>query len=265
MWFFFTLHLFGKCKHNLVLVSPTKFFHDYSQGVCQARCVAGLLKSMTLFLIFGQHPKISCTGIFGMTLWHLYASICFLQRTVILLQIKNPLCFHQCTCTTNCKHQWYGQREMTSETTERFTILYCLSEHLLATWEQGCCHAVLKTWSFSSAWLSYSYGPCLHEQVSLTGMTEEFLFTESGHDTRWEKPQTYWSTGFEFEMILTSWRNGLKKMDLSSAGTSARHHRYVVVPIRHRKNSLGSKCRRKAKKGKWELVDCKLNTSGNVI
>lgn len=84
---FFTLCLFGKWKQNLVPVSPTKFFHDYSQDLCQSRCVTGLLKSMTLFLIFGQHPKISYTGIFGTTFWHPYAGICFLQRTVIFPQI----------------------------------------------------------------------------------------------------------------------------------------------------------------------------------
>lgn len=88
---FFTLHLFGKCKQNLVLVSPAKFFHGYSRGVCQARCVTGLLKSLTVFLIFGQHPKISYTGIFGMAFWHPCASICFLHRTVIFLQNETSL------------------------------------------------------------------------------------------------------------------------------------------------------------------------------
>ena len=56
-----------------------------------------------------------------------------------------------------------------------------------------------------------------------------------------------------------------EKTVLNSAGTSARHHRYVVAPIRHRQNCLGNKCRGKGKKEKWELVDCKLNTGGNAI
>lgn len=103
----FTLRLYGKHKPNLVLVSPAKFFRDYSQGVCQARCVTDLLKAMTLFLIFGQHPKISYTVIFGTAFWHPYAGICFLQRTVIFLQTKKTPkpCFHRCTGPRNCKHQ----------------------------------------------------------------------------------------------------------------------------------------------------------------
>lgn len=48
----------------------------------------------------------------------------------------------------NRKHQWDLQRELTLEIVERFMALYCLPEHLLATWEQERCHTVLKTWSF---------------------------------------------------------------------------------------------------------------------
>lgn len=54
---FFTLHLFSKCKQNLFLLSPATFFPNYSQGVCQAGRATGLLKSMTLFLIFWPAPQ----------------------------------------------------------------------------------------------------------------------------------------------------------------------------------------------------------------
>lgn len=113
-----------------------------------------------------------------MTFWHPYAGICFLQRTGIFLQTKN--CFHRCTCTTNCKHQWYVQRDLTSETTERFTILYRLCEHLLASWERERCHAELETRSSASARLycvtALGYA-CTNRLERLAG--QRGLFTES--------------------------------------------------------------------------------------
>lgn len=109
----------------MALVSSATFFHAYSQGVCQARCTTGLLKSMALFLLVGQHPKSSYTSIFGKEAW---LALCFFAKDSRSLTNKNlRQLLSQMHMYTDCKHQEDLQREQTSEITERFMVLYCLS------------------------------------------------------------------------------------------------------------------------------------------
>lgn len=109
----------------MALVSSATFSRAYSQGVCQARCATGLLKSMTLFLLAGQHPKSSYTSIFGIRAW---LALCFLAKDSHSPTDKNLRQFlSQMHMYTDCKHQEDLQREQTSEIIERFMVLYCLS------------------------------------------------------------------------------------------------------------------------------------------
>lgn len=185
-------------------MSSATFFHAYSQGVCRARCATGLLKSMTLFLLVGQHPRSSYTSIFSMEVW---LAFCFFCKGQSWSYKYKPRTASSADAHAHGLQASGGSSKRTDFRNHRKIYGSVLFEHLLATWEQERCHTVLKTWSFSSAQWYYCYGPCLLEQVNVISMTEENL----GDDTPWEKLQACCNTGFGFRTILANWSNGLNK------------------------------------------------------
>lgn len=182
---FFTLHLFSKCKQNLFLLSPATFFPDYSQGVCQAGRATGLLKSMTLFLIFWPAPQNKLYR-------HFWQDILASLRRYSLSAKDSHI-------PTNKKRlpQMYVYNELQTSVAcsqrlekspkDLWFCAGCVSIYLqpgsrnTAAWSSR--HRPLQAHDYIMLYyiaLYSSSGLCLHQQVRATGTTEESVHRIQG-------------------------------------------------------------------------------------